>query len=198
MGSFLSGTKWHKKRTVESCSALDAANLKRQQFLMPGSEVRGTLRWVRRTWVGESEQRVGLCVAVPAGGVTGTVRLSYHATKSNEDVTYSVRLVTTPCHLGGVRWWFICPLSRSGVACGWRVRKLYLVGRYFGCRRCHDLTYTSTQESDPRVYAALRGGIDLTMFDDPGSMSVPQLGLALKVLSLEEKRLGRAGKALPR
>src|SRR5207253_2236084 len=100
-----------------------------------------------------------------------------------EGVGYSVRLVTTPCHLGGVRWWFVCPLSRGGVACGRRPRKLYLVGRYFGCRRCHGLTYTSTQTSDSRVYAAVRGGIDFSRFDDMENMSVQQLGFALKVFA---------------
>ena len=42
-----------------------------------------------------------------------------------------------------------------------RVRKLYLPprGRYFGCRQCHDLTYTSCQEShkDDRAYRMLAG-----------------------------------------
>jgi len=37
----------------------------------------------------------------------------------------------------------------NGRGCGRRVGKLYLPpgGRYFGCRQCHDLTYTSCQES---------------------------------------------------
>ena len=33
-----------------------------------------------------------------------------------ERFDYPVRLVTTDCHLGGVRWWFICPLTKNGVA----------------------------------------------------------------------------------
>ncbi len=40
--------------------------------------------------------------------------------------------------------------------CGRRVRKVYLRGEYFGCRHCHNLAYASSQESDSRVYAALR------------------------------------------
>ena len=77
------------------------------------------------------------------------------------------------------------------MACGRRARKLYLVGRYFGCRRCHDLAYTSTQQSDLRVDAAVRGGIDFTRFEDMENMSVQQLGFALKVFTFEEKRLDR-------
>jgi hypothetical protein len=38
------------------------------------------------------------------------------------------------------------------------VGKLYLPppARYFGCRHCHDLTYTSCQEHDKRVDAFRR------------------------------------------
>ena len=37
----------------------------------------------------------------------------------------------------------------GGRSCGRRVGKLYLPpgGRYYGCRYCHELTYTSCQES---------------------------------------------------
>ena len=160
----MSGTRWSKKRTVESCYALDTADLKRLKFLAQGSETSGTLRWVRKTWTGDVRSEVSITVA--AGQSDGTARLSYRCSGAKEEVAYRVRLVTTPCHLGGVRWWFVCPLSRGGVACGRRVRKLYQAGRYFGCRRCHSLTYTSTQTSDPRVYAAVRGGIDFSRFED--------------------------------
>ena len=60
---------------------------------------------------------------------------------------YRVRLVTTTPTYGGLRWWFICPLVINGVECNRRVRKLYLYGRYFGCRHCHNLTYRSSQEA---------------------------------------------------
>jgi hypothetical protein len=51
------------------------------------------------------------------------------------------------------RWWFVCPLVVNGRPCNRRVGKLYLPGasRYFGCRHCYDLTYTSCQEHDKRV-----------------------------------------------
>ena len=116
----------------------------------------------------------------------------------NAELDYSVELVTTLCHLGGKRWWFICPLTRNGIPCGHRVRKLYQRGRYFGCRHCHDLTYRSTQESDSRVYAALRSGLDLGSFDNPNQLAVTQLALAFKVLTIEKKRLNRLDRRLNR
>jgi hypothetical protein len=54
-------------------------------------------------------------------------------------------------------WWFRCPLVVAGVPCRGRCRKLYLPpgARYFGCRRCHQLTYTSCRESHPCREVAL-------------------------------------------
>ena len=70
----------------------------------------------------------------------------------------AIPLTKTRPNFGGQRWWFICPLTVNGVACGRRVRKLYLPpgGQYFGCRNCYDLTYESAQEHDSRVDALLK------------------------------------------
>jgi hypothetical protein len=56
-----------------------------------------------------------------------------------------VTLLSRPQPLGGVRWYFFCPMW-----CSRRVRKLYLggVGGWFGCRICRELTYTSAQTHD--------------------------------------------------
>ncbi len=47
-------------------------------------------------------------------------------TGEKTDYDYRIPLATTPCNLGGVRWWFICAVSKNGVYCGRRVGKLYL------------------------------------------------------------------------
>jgi hypothetical protein len=196
MGGFGSGERWSKKAVVEGCHSLDTADLKRMNMLAADvTDRRGSLEWRRG---GETEPSSSVGYVLTLGGGSGTLRLLYRMGQPGETFDYPVRLVTTGCHLGGVRWWFTCPLSSNGVACGRRVRKLYLSGRYFGCRHCHDLTYTSTQESDSRVYAALRGGLDLGRFDDASRMSVAQLGLALKVLTFEQKRHDRLDKRLNR
>jgi hypothetical protein len=54
------------------------------------------------------------------------LRLSYTLMRTNEVLAYRLRLVTTRPRFGGVRWWFVCPLSARGVPCGRRVGKLYL------------------------------------------------------------------------
>jgi len=54
--------------------------------------------------------------------------------KASQD--YKVRLSTTPCNYGGVRYWLHCPL------CSNRVGKIYIAGKYvFACRTCWRLTY---------------------------------------------------------
>ena len=84
---------------------------------------------------------------------------------------YSIKLTTTCPHLGGLRWWFTCPLMISGRECRQRVAKLYLppTAHYFGCRHCHELTYTSCQKSrkyDPLDrLIAMRMGSDMDMMD---------------------------------
>ena len=52
-----------------------------------------------------------------------------------------MRIVRTPCNLGGSRAWFICP----AVGCGRRVAILY-GGGIFACRRCYRLAYASSRE----------------------------------------------------
>ena len=53
-----------------------------------------------------------------------------------------VHLVTTPCHMGGKRHWFLCPAR----GCGKRAAVLY-GGGIFACRKCYQLAYPSQRES---------------------------------------------------
>lgn len=186
MGGLGSGERWSKKRAAEHCRSLDTATFKRWNLLVPGITDRvGAFRWSRERDGSSSSVAYVLTV----GGDAGTLRLLYAGGLEKAGLDYTVRLVTTPCHLGGVRWWFTCPLVKDGIACVRRVRKLYLCGRYCGCRHCHDLTYRSRQESDARVYALARGGLDA--IGNPGRMSVTQLVLVLEALTLIQKRPNR-------
>jgi hypothetical protein len=57
-----------------------------------------------------------------------------------------VGLTFTPCHYGGGRPWFLCPMAE----CGRRVAILYLLDLYFLCRRCHSLVYASQRMDRPQ------------------------------------------------
>jgi len=83
--------------------------------------------------------------------ITGPhVRLAYSFTQTGEHLDYRVELVPTWPHFGGPRWWFTCPATVEGRACRRRVRKLYLPpgGKYYACRQCWQLSYTSQREDD--------------------------------------------------
>ena len=73
-----------------------------------------------------------------------SVALTYRHRRGDDDwkdEQYAVRIVHTPCHLGGSQPWFLCP----AVGCGRRVAILY-GGGIFACRHCHRLAYASSRE----------------------------------------------------
>lgn len=65
----------------------------------------------------------------------------------NREFNYKVKIVTTTCNYGGVRYWFICPLAKNQIKCENRVGTLYDNGDYFGCRECCELTYKSRKKT---------------------------------------------------
>ncbi len=96
--------------------------------------------------------RGGVSFAVSTVAGDEYIRFQYTQTDKHSgektELDYKVRLVWTPCHFGGRRWWFICPLIVNGRVCNRRVGVLYLAsGKYFGCRHCYNLTYERSKES---------------------------------------------------
>jgi hypothetical protein len=180
MGGPGSGNHYHwwrpaKKTTVEECLALDANRWMRERILRPSVHLRGSWRWVYHSG---KESSISHEVNT-LDRVCPFVRLSYTLTRAGteegESLNYSVDLTTTRPRYGGLRWWFVCPLIVNGCPCERRVGKLYLApgSRYFGCRHCYRLTYTSAQTHDGRVSRLRR---------NPALLAASQLILALKAL----------------
>ncbi len=136
---------WSKKTTVEDSTKLSISKLK--EFGLLGGCCSTGLTWTRK--LSGHTNSVGIVVDVLDEPY---VKLNYTITDRNSgektDYDYKVQLTTTPCRYGGVRYWFICPLSINGVYCGRRVGTLFLTpgGRYFGCRHCYNLSYESRNE----------------------------------------------------
>ena len=142
MGGTGSGNWWRwqgKKSTVEESLVVGMKDFRRQ--LVAGSS--GTFTW---TWASGGKSSIGYFVTWSADAPTITLHYRW---RDAEDVRIPVRLTSTPTQFGGRRWWFVCPLIVQGVACNRRSGKLYLPpgAQYFGCRKCHDLTYRSSQEA---------------------------------------------------
>src|SRR5262249_22491862 len=134
MGGPGSGWRGHAltKPTVEGCHSLDAGKWVRNGVIAPGRIWTGSTISSER---GTSEIRSSIRVEVACREDAGVARLRYARTRfdgKKESFDYSIRLVTTRPHLGGLRWWFVCPLMKNGVPCGRRVVKIYRRGRYFG------------------------------------------------------------------
>jgi len=135
MGGQGSGSwyRYNTKTTTDTQRHIDIRWLKKNYSLEEGTS--GTLSWSRR------------------GDQTGAIRyrtekdrmvLDYHYRRNAGEwvqVEESICFDRTPCHYGGNRLWFLCP------DCHKRVAVLYGAGKYFLCRYCYDLTYSSQQES---------------------------------------------------
>lgn len=148
MGGFGSGSRcrYDKKDTVEDCRRIDANRWMREGILAASVHHSGLWCWFRDA--SRTEQTASMGYEVCTLDLENSwLRLFYTLTQTKEVLDYRVRLTTTRPRFGGLRWWFACPLVRNGAACGRRVAKVYLQGRYFGCRHCYQLTYTSCQES---------------------------------------------------
>jgi len=146
MGGYGSG-RWRlhrRKWRVESCLSLDAGLWQREGILRVNAWQRGSRVW-KNPVTGEEDSSISYELSTHE--LNGWVQLEYTLPDRGERLNYKVDLQTTKPRFGGLRWWFTCPLE----GCGRRVRKLYLRGRYFGCRVCHDLTYRSAQEHDKRM-----------------------------------------------
>ena len=135
MGGSGSGQRWHygAKDTTEDYRSIDVRWLKREGMLSPGANR-------RITWSRDGE----VVASVNIGAEPRHIVLTYRHRSGGgdwKDESYPVHLVTTPCHMGGERPWFLCPAR----GCGKRVAVLY-GGAIFACRHCHQLAYPSQRE----------------------------------------------------
>ena len=140
MGGQGSGTwlRWSKKQTVEASLTLEVRDVCSK--IPPRSS--GLLAW---RWALGNSFSVSYCTRWCGELI---ITLSYRW-RGSERVELPIRMQSTATNFDGRRWWFTCPLIVGGVACERRVGKLYLPpgAKYFGCRRCHDLTYESSQQA---------------------------------------------------
>ncbi len=136
---------WNSKTTVEDATQLNIFKLK--EFGLLDGYRSSTLTWTRR--LSGHKSSIGILVDTEELYAKVNYTTTDRNTDEKTDYDYRISLTTTPCNFGGVRYWFICPLSRNGVYCGRRVGTLYLAsgGKYFGCRHCYDLSYESRNES---------------------------------------------------
>jgi hypothetical protein len=174
MGGYGSGRRSTRKSTVEECRTCDISLFTKSLVLQAG----GFLWWTNRAGETTCSMRY---VSKRLGNDSGVVRFSYEigADDRRREIEEPVEVVATLPHFGGIRWWFICPLSVDGCKCHRRVRKLYLPrgGTYFGCRSCYKLTYESIRSHDERVGRLVRNPEALLAALESKSLAISVLGL---------------------
>lgn len=153
MGGYGSGRWWaySKKATVEDAHSLTISKLYRDGLLKPGCY---NLTWTNTV----TREKTGSISYTVHGGLDGdsegqlSMILNYNLGKEQEPVEQPIRLDITLPNFGGIRHWFTCPLVIGGRACNRRTGKLHLIRgcKYFGCRHCLNLTYTSRQSHEKR------------------------------------------------
>jgi len=133
------------KTTVEQATQLSIFKLKEFGLLKGYSAT--TLTWTRR--LSGNKSSIGISVDTEDLYAKVNYTITDRNTDEKTDYDYKISLTTTPCNFGGVRYWFICPLSVNGMYCGRRTGTLYLAtgGHYYGCRNCYNLSYESRNES---------------------------------------------------
>jgi hypothetical protein len=137
------------KNTAESSLAFSTSFLKKYGYLNKDySHMSGTASWSHE--YSESKSKIGFYIERSDWGTPQEkvyMNLHYGYTDGwngeKEDMNFRIDLTTTPCHYGGARYWFVCPLTKSGTYCGNRVGVLYAIGKWFGCRKCGNIAYSS-------------------------------------------------------
>lgn len=130
-----------KKTESDSLKKIQTWWLKKYGYF-DGGYRSGGIKWTNN-WSGK-DSSVSFYISIQEA--ESYLQLTYtqtHDDGSKEDFDYKIPLTTTPCYFGGKRYWFTCPWYVNGKYCGRRVGVLFLGGKHFACRHCHNLTYNS-------------------------------------------------------
>jgi len=159
------GYRWDKKQTVEDSLKLSLGKsgiAERLNQLETGDRANGGISW-SRTYDGHVTAQISYRVERLSNSAILTLRYTQTRNNNSDDISYPIKLSATTPNYGGLRWWFICPEQD----CGRRVGMLYLPGgyKYFLCRHCYDLTYTSCQESHKfdRLFGQIGDSLSISM-----------------------------------
>lgn len=143
---------WSKKSCVGDYDDLDVFWLKKNGYFCGWKS--GGISWTNQSGTSNS---IGLFVSTHTDDKYAqfTYTITDRDTGEKTNYNYNITITTTPCTYGGVRYWFICPLTSNGRYCGRRVGKVFLGDKYFGCRHCYNLSYNSRNETKSGMFSYL-------------------------------------------
>jgi len=176
MGGYGSGQRFgYVKSLIEDSYKLSMKPLKEniKRVDLSGVSFYGDLQW---SIAGRKVADISYRILKDGGEIS--IWLIYLIKSRALDLSCPVPIQTTAPPFGGRRYWFTCPLVLNGRSCQRRVGMLFLPpgGNYFGCRHCHDLTYTSCRESHKWDAFDRSIGLDPTLHKllAKGSMKLPK------------------------
>src|SRR3989338_483803 len=109
------------KNQAEWSNSLRIFWLKKHGYLEGGLRY-GGIKWTYG--MSGNESSIGFTITTNVEGAGDNIRLQYTHTSrwdgEKNSMDNRIELTTTPCNLGGKRYWFICPLSKNGKYCGRR------------------------------------------------------------------------------
>lgn len=148
---------WSKKEEADNLKKIEIWWLKKYDYLCGYKG--GAIKW---THPSGTESSVGILVSTFSEDKYLKINYTQTDRDSDEkkDFDYKIPLVTSSCHFGGDRYWFVCPWYKNGQYCGRRVGVLYKSGDYFACRHCYDLTYESRNEYKKYKHYPLFASLD--------------------------------------
>jgi hypothetical protein len=125
---------------------------------------------MRGNWVwsqnGDEVARIGYHCTGP------TLALEYRIRQYGgdwEDVKQTAHLAYSDCNYGGQRVYVICPGVVNGRSCGRRVGKLFSGGKYFLCRHCYSIAYSSQPEARYDRMLRRANNIRMELGGEPGT-----------------------------
>lgn len=136
----------NKKSSVDDYRQFPISFLKKHGYLNSWvSFMRGSIYWKR--WENPNGN-IGFTVEKNDDDMIGTVQVHFTQTDreswEKNDFDYTIRIEATPCHYGGLRWWFLDPCSHENIRCG----VLYFQSNgYFAGRKKLNLSYDSQNTS---------------------------------------------------
>lgn len=128
-GKYMANYYWRHKTEADGLKKLEIWTLRKYGYLENNTYYKGgTLTWSNNQ--GEETGSISISSRITDEGQY--IQLNYVTTDNytgeNTDYKYKIPLIETRCNFDGYRYWFKCPLYKSGVYCGRRVGVLYKAG----------------------------------------------------------------------
>jgi hypothetical protein len=142
-----------KLAIVEDCLSLDIGDL-----FFPDTVRDISIQW-QSAVTGELLYFVSVHLPSIEATTVGIVEVKLCDADGATIAEQQIALNSTRPFFGGLRHWFVCPLSGDHGRCNQRSRVLYIPpgASLFGCRACYDLTYQSCRDCHryDRLFAGL-------------------------------------------